>query len=120
MIGLSYFAADAANRVAIAAHQGKQAGDTPLLRFILCSILPGRVLLDENFYASFWMFAAAETKLIDLVDRAHHLRKVDFRRGVKHGHRDKVAEYRKPQRPSWMSKQEYMKYPDVIRIRHVP
>jgi putative transposase len=88
---------------------------------LFCALfLPVESCLTKNIYASFWIFAVAETKLIDLVDRAHHLRKVDFRGGVKHGHRDKVAEYRKLQRPSWMSKQEYMKYLDVIRIRHVP
>lgn len=44
IIGLScLLATGTANRVAIAAYQGQQAGDTALLRFILRSIPPGRV-----------------------------------------------------------------------------
>jgi hypothetical protein len=77
-------------------------------------------LLADSCYVSSLILTAAKEKLINSVDRAHHLRTVDFRRGVKHGHRDQVAEYRKLQRPSGMSKQDYIKYSDAIRIRHVP
>ncbi len=119
MIGLFSLATGAANRVAIAAYQGKQTGETSLLRSILHYIHAGRILLADRYHASFWSFAAAVVKEIDLVARAHHLRKIDFRRGSKQGHLDQVVEYRKPQRPDWMSEKEYRKHPDVIRVRHL-
>jgi transposase len=65
------------------------------------------------------LFAAGTMKKIDVAAQAHRLRKVDFRRGSKLGYLDQVDEYRKPHRPDWMSKKEYTKYPDVIRIRHL-
>jgi hypothetical protein len=42
MIGLSSLATGAANRVAIAAYQGKQTGETSLLQSILHLIVAGR------------------------------------------------------------------------------
>jgi hypothetical protein len=119
MIGLFSLATGAVNRVAIAAYQGKQTGETSLLRSMLHAIHSGRILLADRYHASFWLFSAATMKKFDLVARAHHLRKVDFRRGSKHGHLDQVVEYRKPVRPDWMSEEEYSKYPEVIRVRHL-
>ncbi|TWU04041.1 transposase [Neorhodopirellula pilleata] len=56
---------------------------------------------------------------IDLVARVHHLRKVDFRRGLKQGYLDQLVGYRKPQRPKWMSEEEYAKYPSLVLVRHL-
>ena len=119
MVGLFSLATGAANRVAIAAYQGKQTGETSLLRSMLHFILAGRILLADRFYASLWLFAAGTMRKVDVVARAHHLRKIDFRRGLKLGYLDHVVEYRKPQRPDWMSEKEYGKYPDVIHVRHL-
>lgn len=58
-------------------------------------------------------------KNIDLVARVHHLRKVDFRRGLKQGYFDQLIAYPKPQRPEWMSEEEYAKYPPLILVRHL-
>jgi hypothetical protein len=119
MVGLFSLATGAANRVAIAVYQGKQTGETSLLRSIPHFILAGRILLADRFYASFWLFAARTMRKVDVVARAHHLRKIDFRRGLKQGCLDQVVEYKKPQRPDWMSEKEYGKYPDVIHVRHL-
>jgi len=56
---------------------------------------------------------------IDLVARAHHLRKIDFRKGLKQGYLDQLVSYPKPQRPSWMTQAEYEKYPAFILVRHI-
>jgi hypothetical protein len=112
MISLFSLATGAASRVPIAAYQGKQMGETSLLRSMLHLIVAGRILLADRYYASFWLFAAGTMKKIDVAAQAHRLRKVDFRRGSKLGYLDQVVEYRKPHRPNRMSKKEYMKYPD--------
>jgi hypothetical protein len=119
IIGLFSLATGASNRVVIAAFQGKQTGEALLLRSILHFILASRIPPADRYYASFQSFAAGTIKKIDMVARAHHLRKVYFRRGSQQGHLDQVVEYRKPHRPDWMSKKEYMKYPDVLRVRHL-
>jgi len=119
MIGLFSLATGAANRVAMARYQGKQTGETSLLRSVLHHVLPGRILLADRYYATFWLLAASEMKQIDLVARVHHLRKVDFRRGLKQGYLDQLVAYGKPRRPEWMSDQEYAKYPAMILVRHL-
>ncbi|QDV64127.1 IS4 family transposase [Crateriforma conspicua] len=119
MIGVFSLATGAVKHVAMAAYQGKQTGETALLRTILHHILPERILLADRYYASFWLLAASEIKKIDLVARVHHLRKVDFRRGLKQGYLDQLVAYHKPQRPSWMSAQEYEEYPQSILVRHL-
>ena len=63
--------------------------------------------------------AQSELKQIDLVARVHHKRKVDFRRGLKQGYLDQLVAYHKPQRPKWMSEEEYAKYPSFILVRHL-
>lgn len=119
MIGLFSLATGAVSSTAMAAYEGKQTGETSLLRTILHRILPGRILLADRYYASFWLLAMSELRSIDLVARAHHLRKIDFRRGLKLGYLDQLVAYHKPQRPQWMSEEEYGKYPAFILVRHV-
>jgi len=81
-------ATGAINHMAMAPYKGKQTGETSLLRSILDRILPNRIILADRYYSSFWLLAAGEMRGIDLVARVHHLRKVDFRRGLKQGYLD--------------------------------
>lgn len=119
MIGVFSLATGAINHMAIGAYKGKQTGETSLLRTILDRILPGRILLADRYYASFWLLAAGEMRGIDLVARVHHLRNVDFRRGLKQGYLDQLVAYKKPLRPKWMSAREYESYPSEIFVRHL-
>jgi len=119
MIGVFSLATGAINHMAIGPHKGKETGETSLLRTILDRILPGRILLADRLYASFWLLAAAEMRGVDLVARVHHSRKVDFRRGLKQGYLDQLVGYEKPARPEWMSKEEYASFPDLILVRHL-
>jgi hypothetical protein len=119
MIGLFSLATGSINASAMAAYQGKLTGETSLLRSILDRVLPGRILLADRYYATFWLLAMRDRRNIDLVARAHHLRSVDFRRGLKQGHLDQIVSYRKPTRPQWMSRSEYDQYPSFILVRHL-
>ena len=107
MIGVFSLATGAIRLTAMNAYKGKQTGETSLLRSILSGISPGTILLADRYYASFWLLAQSELKQIDLVARVHHKRKVDFRRGLKQGYLDQLVAYHKPQRPNWMSEEEY-------------
>lgn len=106
--------------VAIGKYAGKQTGETSLLRTLLASILPGEIVLADRYYASYWLLAYAWDKGFDVVARAHHLRKVDFRKGLKLGYFDQLVAYSKPcRRPDWMSDEEYREYPEFILVRHL-
>jgi len=119
MIGVFSLATGAINLTALGPYKGKQTGETSLLRSVLDRILPGRILLADRYYASFWLMAQSERRQIDLVARVHHKRKVDFRKGLKQGYLDQLVAYHKPQRPKWMSIKEYQTYPALIIIRHL-
>lgn len=119
MVGLFSLATGAINSKAIGPYKGKQTGETSLLRTILDRLSPGQILLADRYYASFWLLALSESRGIDLVARAHHLRKIDFRKGFKLGYLDQLVVYHKPQRPKWMEQQEYDGLPLMIFVRHL-
>lgn len=119
MIGVFSLATGAISLTKMAAYQGKQTGETSLLRSILNRISPGTILLADRYFASFWLMAQSELSRIDLVARVHHKRKVDFRRGLKQGYLDQLVAYPRPSRPKWMSKKEYATYPAFILVRHL-
>lgn len=119
MIGVFSLATGAINFTAMSAYQGKETGESSLLRTILSRIPRGRILLADRYYASFWLLAMSEMRGIDLVARAHHLRKIDFRRGLKQGYLDQLVTYARPSRPEWMSEAEYRQFPTRIIVRHL-
>jgi hypothetical protein len=119
MVGVFSLASGAINHMAIGRYKGKETGEASLLRTILKRISPGRILLADRYYASFWLLAAGEMRGIDLVARVHHVRKVDFRRGLKQGYLDQLVAYPKPVCPKWMSLKEYLSFPDTILVRHL-
>lgn len=99
--------------------RGKLTGESSLLRKLLDVFFPGDIVLADRYFASFWMLVWGETRKIDVVARAHQHRKIDFRRGLKQGYCDQLVSYPKPQRPSWMTTEEYAGYPDWILVRHL-
>ena len=105
---------------AIGPYKGKRTGENNLFRSLLGCFLPGEIALADSYYASFWDFALLLQREVDLVARAHHKRKIDFRSGLKLGPYDQVIRYFKPaQRPAWLDRATYERLPDSIQIRQV-
>ncbi len=106
--------------VAIGPCKGKKTGENNLFRSLLDSFASGEIALADRIYASFWDFALLLKRNVDLIARAHHLRKIDFRKGKRLGCYDQIVTYCKPlQRPAWMTRSMYKRLPDSIQIRHV-
>jgi putative transposase len=106
--------------VATAKYAGKKTGESTLLRKLLNTLLPGEILLADRYYATYWLLAAAWERGFDVVVKSHHLRKVDFRKGLKLGGLDQIIGYPKPEtRPYWMTSQEYVDAPEFILVRHL-
>lgn len=112
-------ATGAATMFAMGRYAGKATGETSLLRTLLSQFHAGEIVLADRYYASYWLLALSELRGIDIVARAHHLRKIDFRRGLRQGNCDQVVGYSKPQRPTWMTQREYESYPASILVRHL-
>jgi len=106
--------------VALAKYAGKLTGETNLLRTLFDTLLPGEILLADCYFATYWILATAWQKEFDVVAKAHHGRKIDFRKGIKLGSCDQIIGYPRPkQRPYWMTPQEYADAPDFIFVRHL-
>lgn len=113
-------ATGAALDVAMAPYRGKQTGENSLLQMLIGLLYPGDILLADRYYASYWNIQQAIQGRYHVVMRAHHKRKVDFRRGFKQGSYDQIVGYVKPtQRPVWMSKEDYEACDAFILVRHV-
>ena len=110
----------AALDVAMAPYRGKQTGENSLLQTLIGLLFPGDILLADRYYATFGNMHRAIAGGYDVVMRAHHKRKIDFRRGFKQGSYDQIVAYLKPaRRPTWMSLQEYRDCDTFILVRHV-
>lgn len=100
-----------------AAHEGKATGEGALLRQMLGTLKAGDVLVADRFYPSYFMVAALQLRGIDMVSISHHQRKVDFSEGTRLGKSDHIAEWRKPQRPEWMTVEDYQDIPETLNVR---
>lgn len=103
----------------IGKYRGKQTGENNLFRSLLDRFVPRDVVLADRYYASFWDFALLAQRGIDLVARAHQLRKIDFRKGLKLGPADHIVAYPKPARPEWLDQEAYDELPPFVLVRHL-
>lgn len=99
--------------------QGKDSGETALLRSLLDRLRAGDVLVADRHYCSYWQFAMLQERGIDVAARLHQWRHCDFRRGERQGRGDTIQIWVKPQRPCWMDEQTYARMPERLRVRMV-
>jgi putative transposase len=98
-------------------YQGKETGETALLRELLEGLSRGDVLLGDRYFCSYFMIALLLEGGVDVVSRMHQRRDYDFQRGRRLGKGDHVVTWSKPQRPEWMDKETYARMPDSIQVR---
>jgi putative transposase len=119
MVVLMSLATAALLDMALAPYQGKETGETALLRELLANLKPGEILLADRYYCTYWLVAMAQALGIDVVFRMHHLRHYDFRRGQQLGPDDHVVSWVRPQRPDWMDEATYATMPLTLTVREV-
>ena len=104
---------------AVGPSRGKQSGENALLRTLADAIAAGSVLLGDRYFGGWFDVAMWQTRGIDVVVRLHPGRSTDFRRGQRIGSGDHAVRWAKPQRPAWMTRDEYLALPAELRIRPV-
>jgi hypothetical protein len=104
---------------ALGRYQGKQVGETALLRSLNHALEPGDVLLGDRCYGGWFDLALLRESGIDAVVRLHQQRDCDFRRGRRWGPGDHVVEWAKPDRPDWMDEATYARLPERLVLREV-
>jgi len=117
LVGLICLSCGAVLDVAMAPYHGKQTGETALLRQLFGSLRVGDVLLLDACYAHYWMIVLLQERGVDVVCHHDGRHQVDFRSGISLGRQDHVVEWRKPQRPEWMSRERYEVMPETLSLR---
>jgi hypothetical protein len=105
--------------LALGPYEGKETGETALLRTLLERLRPGHVVLADRYFCSYFMVALLLARGVDLVFRMHQSREVDFRRGRRLGRDDHIVVWQRPQRPEWMDEETYASIPKTLTVREV-
>jgi hypothetical protein len=100
-------------------YRGKRTGETALFRRLHHNLEAGDILLADRYYCSYWELALLRARGCDVVCRMHQRRRVDFRSGRRLGPSDHVVSWAKPQRPEWLTPEEYDLLPDTLAVREL-
>jgi len=104
---------------AIGKYKGKQTGENSLFRQLYPTLAEGDVVLADRYFSGWFDIALLRQRGVDMVVRKHQLRPTDFRTGKRLGKEDHLVVWPRPQRPSWMSVEQYLALPATLRLREV-
>ena len=105
--------------LAIGPYQGKETGESALLRAMLESFGAGEIAVMDRYYCSFMMIALFLRQGTQVCARKHHLRHSDFRRGRRLGKNDHIINWTRPARPEWMDEETYATIPETLELREI-
>jgi len=100
-------------------YQGKQTGELALFRSIQDSLQAGDVLLADRFFCTWFTFALAQRRGVDVVARLHASRTQDFRVGCRYGAGERLMFWQRPARPEWLDEATYQSLPRVLTVREL-
>jgi len=100
-------------------YAGKQSGETALLWKMLDELKPGDTLVADCFYCTYWLIAACKNKGVNIVMKNHDKRDDDPLGANRINKHERLTVWLRPQRPQWMSEQEYAEMPEKLEIRLV-
>jgi hypothetical protein len=104
---------------AIGKYQGKQTGENSLFRKLYDALDEGDIILADRYFSGWSDVALPLERGIDIVVRKHQARRTDFRTGQRLGKDDHMIFWTRPQRPKWMSAEQYATLPDELTLREV-
>jgi putative transposase len=104
---------------AIGKYKGKQTGESSLFRGLHDALAEGDIILADRCFSGWFDIALLGQRGIDVVLRKHQLRRTDFRTGERLGIDDHLVFWVRPQRPEWMSPEQYAMLPDQLTMREV-
>lgn len=104
---------------AMGKYQGKQTGENSLFRTLHALLKEGDVVLADRYFSGWFDMALIHRRGGHVVIRKHQLRATDFRTGQHLGKDDHLVCWQKPQRPKWMSAEEYAMLPAMLTLREV-
>jgi hypothetical protein len=105
--------------LAIGSYEGKQTGEPALLRGMLETFAEKDVAVFDRYYCSYMMLAMLINNGTHACTRLHQCRTSDFRRGRRLGPDDHLVTWYRPQKPNWMSSEQYEKIPEKLELREL-
>ncbi len=103
-----------------APYQGKETGESALLRSLLGSLKSGDIAVMDRYYCSYMMLALLlEQGTHTCVPKHHRRSRSDFRCGKRLGKDDHLIIWTRPSRPDWMDEATYAKIPETLELREV-
>lgn len=104
---------------AIGKYKGKQTGENSLFRQLYSTLTEGDMVLADRYFSGWFDIALLRQRGVDIVVRKHQLRPTDFRTGERLGKEDHLVVWSRPQRPPWMSAEQYLALPATLTLREV-
>ena len=104
---------------AFSAYQGKETGESAMLRKMLSAFNHGDIAVFDRYCCSYMMLALFRQVGVHVCTRIHANRLADFRRGKRLGKDDRLVTWTRPRRPKWMSKEVYETIPKTMTLRMV-
>jgi DDE family transposase len=119
LVGVISLSHGAVLDAAMGAYKGKGTSEHGLFRRLSGCFVAGDVMLADGYFCSYFLIAQMQRLGVDVLFEQNAARITDFRRGEQLGVRDHRVSWQKPQRPEWMSVEDYCAYPDGITVREV-
>ena len=120
MLALVCLGSGALFNATFSTYQGKGTGEPTLLRQLLTSLQQGDILLGDAIFENYFLLALLISQQADAVFEKNGSRHIDFRKYYKKlGKKDCLFVLDKPEKPEWMSEQEYAVMPDRLTIRAI-
>jgi hypothetical protein len=104
---------------ALGKYEGKQTGENSLFRSLHGILDEGDMVLADRYFGGWFDIALLHQRGIDVVVRKHQLRATDFRTGTRLGKDDHLVHWSKPQRPEWMTVEQYAPLPGELELREI-
>lgn len=104
---------------ALGRYQGKQTGETALLRSLEEAFEPGDVLLADRYFGGYFDIAWWQQRQVDVVVRLHQRRHFDLRRGRRLGPDEHAVTWSRPKRPEWLDEATYDTMPLTLQLREI-
>jgi len=119
LVGVICLATGAVLQARMGPHAGKGTGELGLFRSLTGALSAGDVLIGDALYCSYFVIATLAASGVDVLCEQHGSRGSDFRRGQRLGPRDHLVRWSRPQRPSWMTPEQYAAFPEELTVREV-
>jgi hypothetical protein len=100
-------------------YAGKQSGETALLWPMLGRLKRGDTLVADCFYCTYWIVAACQLQGVQIVMKNHDKRDNRPRGARRLDRYQRTTVWLRPQRPRWMSAEQYAQCPAQIEVRLV-